>query len=157
MTGLSQAERDLKVATADLVRDLHGYEAAGSYVNRGKSQAHRWASIDDHEDFIPLRFVPELERRAPVPHVTRALARIAGGVFIRLPTVFEDDDTLPLQVCALVDQLGDVSEAVRAGLADGRSCAADAARIEGEAEQLIEKAVALREYARLLQGKGAAR
>jgi len=36
MSGLTRRERDLKIATADLVDELHGYEAAASYIDRSK-------------------------------------------------------------------------------------------------------------------------
>lgn len=150
---LTQRDRDLKVATGDLVQALHGLEATGSYIDRSSSTVQRWTSLDDHEAFMPLRFVPELERRAPAPLITMALARMAGGTFVRLPTVFADDDSLPLQVCALVHDMGAVSETVRTGQIDGRFCARDAAALEACADKLIEQAAAMRLYARVLQGK----
>lgn len=155
MSTFTQRDRDLKIATGDLVHALHGLEAAGSYIDRSSSTVQRWTSLDaqNEESFIPLRFVPELERRAPAPLITMALARMARGTFVRLPTVFADDDSLPLQVCALVDDLAGVSETVRTGQADGRFCAGDAAALERAADKLIEQAAAMKLYARVLQGK----
>lgn len=157
MSGLSRRERDLKIATADLVDELHGYEAAASYIDRSKSVVHRWASDQDSEKFIPLRFVPELERRAGRPIITIALAKMAGGVFIRLPEDFGDAAGLPMQVVGLVKEVGDVADALREGLADDEQLDADElARIERELDDLIDKAVQGRAQVRAMQGKPAA-
>ncbi|MAQ30902.1 MAG: hypothetical protein CL950_13240 [Erythrobacter sp.] len=157
MSGLTRRERDLKIATADLVDELHGYEAAASYIDRSKSVVHRWASDQDREKFLPLRFVPELERRAGRPFITIALAKMAGGVFIRLPEDFGDASGLPMQVVALVKEVGDVADALREGLADDdRLDHAELAKIERELDELIDKAAQGRAQVRAMQGKAAA-
>lgn len=154
MTGeMTRRERELKIATADLCEELHGYEAAASYIDRAKSTVHRWASAQSPDDFIPLRFIPELERRSRRPHITIALAKMAGGVFVRLPEIFDDRDMLPLQVCQLAHSLGDVSQAVVESLADGEVCRRDSKRIEAELDELIALAAQAREGLRLMRAE----
>lgn len=157
MSGLTRRERDLKIATADLVEELNGYEAAASYIDRSKTVVHRWASDQDCEKFVPLRFVPELERRAGRPVITIALAKMAGGVFIRLPEGFGNSSGLPMHVVELVKEVGDVADALREGLADDDELDnAELAKIERELDELIDKAVQGRAQVRAMQGKRAA-
>ncbi|MEH6722776.1 MAG: phage regulatory CII family protein [Qipengyuania sp.] len=158
MSGLSQRERELKLASADLFDDAVGkYELATEVVGLQKSQAHRCCSPNDDSSFFNLRHIAALERRAARPLVTIALARQAGGVFIRLPEDFGDASGLPMQVIALVKEVGDVADALRVGLADDdRLDTVELAKIERELDELIDKAAQGRAQVRAMQGKPAA-
>lgn len=158
MSALSIREREIKLASADLFDDAVGkFEAAPDLIGLHKSQAHRCCSTNDETNFFNLRHVAAMERRAPLPLVTIALARQAGGVFIRLPEDFGDTSGLPMQVVALVKEVGDVADALREGLADDDALdSGELARIEREMDELIDKAVQGRAQVRAMQGKPAA-
>jgi hypothetical protein len=158
MSGLSKRERELKLASADLFDDAVGkYELAGEAIGLQKSQAHRCCSPNDDSSFFNLRHIAAMERRAARPLVTMALARQAGGVFIRLPEDFGDASGLPMQVVGIVKEVGDVADALREGLADDdRLDRTELARIEREFDDLIDKTVQGRAQVRAMQGKPAA-
>ena len=154
MSGLSNRERELKNASSDLFDEAVGkYELAGDTIGLGKSQAQRCCSTSDESNFFNLRHVAAMERLAPRPLVTITLARMAGGVFIRLPEAFGDDSGLPMQVVSLVKEVGDVADALRAGMADGELDNDELARIERELDELIDRAVQGRAQVRAMQGK----
>lgn len=154
MTALTNRERELKLASADLFDDAVGkYEAAPHHIGLGHSQAHRCCSTNDETNFFNLRHVAAMERKVSQPLVTMVLARQAGGVFIRLPESFGDDTGLPMQVVGLVKEVGDVADALRAGMADGALIDSELSRIEREFDDLIDKAVQGRAQVRAMQGK----
>lgn len=150
---MSPRAREIKLATADLVDELHGLEAAAGLIGRGKSHLHRCTSVNDAESFLNLADAAELERRSTAKPVTRALCRLAGGVFLPLPEDFGDGSALPLQVMQLAQELGDVSAAVRSALENGVIDKGEAAETEREIDQLIDAAVRARATVRRLQGK----
>ena len=157
MSGLSNRERALKVASADLFDDAVGkYELASDVIPMGKTQAHRCCSQNDSTSFFNIGHVATLERGASRPHVTIALARLAGGVFIRLPEAFEDAEGLPMHVVDLVKEVGDCADRLRLGLADGALDERELAALEKEFDDVIEKAVQGRAQVRAMQGKQAA-
>ena len=158
MSGLSNRERELKAASADLFDDAVGkYELAPEVVSLHKSQAHRCCSSNDESNFFNLRHIAAMERRAAAPLVTIVLARQAGGGFIRLPEGFGNSSGLPMQVVELVKEVGDVADALREGLADDDELDnAELAKIERELDELIDKAVQGRAQVRAMQGKRAA-
>lgn len=149
--------RSLKVATADVVDMLHGYEAAASRIDRGKSHVHRCASMHDADTFLNLRDAVELQRFADRPLITMEMCRQAGGVFLQLPEAFGDDGQLPMHVVQITQELGDVSHSVCDALADGRVSMEEAAAIETQIDELIEVAVQARAHVRVLQGKNVVR
>ncbi|MEM9797487.1 MAG: hypothetical protein AAF919_13425 [Pseudomonadota bacterium] len=69
----------LKHHTEALVKDV-GVEAACSTTGKSKATLGRYYSLhDEHsERFIPVDTVAALERAASYPHVTAALAELAG-------------------------------------------------------------------------------
>jgi hypothetical protein len=146
--------RELKLATGELVHAVGGLEAAGSLVGLGKSQVHRCTSVNDRDNFLNAGDVAELERRSDRPFVTLALAKLAGGVFIRLPETFGDGEELARRVMELAAGLGEVSSGVADALADGIVQAREAAAIEPSLDEVIEKATEIRALLRVIQGKG---
>lgn len=145
--------RALKAASKDLLDDISVKEAVHLLGRAGDSQLYRCASRNDAHNFLDLRDVVELERRATRPYVTVELCRQAGGVFLPLPDDFGADEGLPVRVCALAGELGDVSRSVTAALADGEVDGSEAALIERELDQLLECAAATRALVRKMQGK----
>lgn len=136
--------RALKVATARLVKDAGGIEAAASLLGKGKSVVGRWVNVHDGEHFINLRDLRELEVHAPAPVVTAALSRLAGGVFVPLPHAPWGEDTLPMQVLTLAQELGDVSHKITDGLRDGALSPDEAQAALDELHQLDMASARLR-------------
>lgn len=149
--------REIKLASADLVRAVGGLEAAAGLAGLGKSQVHRCVSVNDDSSFFNVAVAGDLEQRSDRPFVTIALAKLAGGVFIRLPEPFDDGADLALRVIDLVQELGDVSARVREALADGVVRPPEARAIERELDQLIEKSTETRAIVRALQISAEAR
>jgi len=145
--------REIKLASGQLVHALGGIEAAGSLISVSKSQVHRCTSVNDSDNFLNAGDVAELELRAARPFVTAALAKLAGGVFVPLPEALEGGEDLAFRVMDLAVELGHVSERVRQALADQVVHPAEAAAIERELDELIEKAASTRSIVRAMQGK----
>lgn len=145
--------REIKLATGELVHAVGGIEAAAELIGKGKSQVHRCTSVNDDDSFLNARDLAELERRSAVPFMTRLLAKLAGGVFLKLPEDFGDAAELPSRVMELAEELGDVSARVREAVADGVVRPREAEAVERELDELIEKAVATRALVRGMQGK----
>lgn len=153
MTGAFDHDgRALKVASFRLVRAVGGEKVAAELIERSTSEVQRLADKNSGERYFTARQVATLEEQAPEPVVTQALCKLAGGVFLRLPTVFEDAAGLPMHVVALARELGDVSAKVTEVLADGVIRPAEAAEVERELDELIEKAVEARELVQRMQG-----
>lgn len=119
------------------------------HVTRIQSEAQlsRCASRNN-PDSITIRDAAAIESishgRAGHPHITRALARLAGGVFVPLPEADEAGDGLLASVVTLVEELGDVSQAIRAGLADNDFSRGDATLAIDQLDELDQASAALR-------------
>lgn len=145
--------RALKLATGEVVSACGGIEASASIINKGKSQVHRCTSINDADNFMGVRDVAQLEAYSGTQPVTRLLCKLAGGAFLQLPDpALCDDDTLPLQVIGLADELGDVSHAVRDALRDGEVNRAELKEIEQQLDELVDKAIETRAMVQVMLG-----
>lgn len=89
---------------------------------RSDSHAGSWATAH-HPAFPSIAQAYALDEVAVCmgkqPPIVSALARELGGVFLPLPQASGDDDALSSQVMTLAKELGDVSGAMAAALADG--------------------------------------
>lgn len=133
----------LKHASKALSHDVGGIEASAELVGKSKSVIGRDVCLND-EQFLNLRDAAELERHASEPFVTKAMARLAGGVFVQLPQIELDATGLREQVLAIAEELGDVSEVVRSALKDKEIKPKEAERIVSELSQLIDQAARTR-------------
>lgn len=133
----------LKHASKKLSHDVGGIEASAELVGKSKSVIGRDVCLND-DCFLNLRDAAELERHASEPFVTKAMARLAGGVFVQLPEAEIDASGLRDSLLAIAEELGDVSHAVREALHDKDVKPKEAARIAEELTELIDQAVRTR-------------
>ena len=144
--------KHLKNASADLSRDVGGIEASADLLDKSKSVVGR--NVNKNDDcFFNLFDAAELESHASEPFITKAMARLAGGVFIQLPESSLDSSGLREQVLAIAEELGDVSHAAREALKDSHVDAAEGDVIARELDQLIERAVQTRAMVQAMSGK----
>lgn len=108
----------IKRATELLVKSVGGIEPAAALLGKSASAVGRWTNKNDAEYSIPVAEMAELEANAPSALVTRALCRLAGGVFVPLPQAPGCDSALPLTVMELASELGQVSGKISEGLSD---------------------------------------
>lgn len=149
--------RMIKQATRDLVAQFDTQADAAHVLDVSQQHVSRMCDRNTATNVIGLSDMVRLEGAAEEPSLTKLLAKMAGGVFIRLPEDFGDASGLPMQVVALVKEVGDVADALREGLADDdRLDHAELAKIERELDELIDKAAQGRAQVRAMQGKAAA-
>lgn len=112
---LSSDEQVLAAATKKAVQAAGGLEICERETGLSDSHISRCCS-PNHRDSITIRDAVALEAighgEAGHPHILNAMARILGGVFIKLPEAVADDRTLQMSVIELTCELGDVSHAV---------------------------------------------
>lgn len=144
----------IKRASERLVKSVGGIEAAASILGKGHSTVGRWVNRNDADYSMPLADARELEANAPEPLITMALARLAGGVFFALPQAIGCDDALPAQVMLLVKELGDVSGAIGAALADGVVTPSEASAALEQLHELDTASAKLRAMLTALAEKG---
>ena len=119
----------LKVKARLLIERVGGLEAAASCTRIGKSQLANCQSA--HSDqYLPIDVVCRLEEIVGEPIVTKELARRAHYRMERL------DDGKPgdamKYVADVAKEMNDVLAAMATGMADGRLCADDMARLQRE-------------------------
>jgi hypothetical protein len=136
---MNPERNQLKRATEKLVKSLGGIEAAADILSKGVSTVGRWTTKHDRES-INLIDLHELEANADEPLVTMTLARLAGGVFVPLPSASIDGAGLREKVIAIAEELGDVSQRVREALADEVMKPREADAVERELDDLIARA-----------------
>lgn len=114
----------LKLATADMIKGVGGLEAAAGFCRVGKSVLGEAQSVSCPERFVAVDVVADLEPlardRAGWPHVTRALCRQMGGVFVLLPASEPAREDLIGSVGRVSKEAADVVQSVCAMLADGK-------------------------------------
>jgi len=137
-----QRERAIKIAARELVALLGGQEAAADIIGKSQSHVQRCCSVHDPDNFFNARDIGVMEDHAGEPLITATFAKQAGGVFLALPDpALCDDDTLPLMVVKIADELGDVSHALRDAVRDNRIDQAELAVIERQFDELVAAAV----------------
>ena len=146
--------RMLKIKFGELVGRIGGLEAAASFCRVGKSTLARYASIvqADAECFAPIDVVRDLEALAGEPIVTATLCAMADGVFVAIPNTPAGTGDLLAMMSALSGEFNDTTRVVCAGLADGKFCPVDAAKLERELDDVIRVAVGMRALARSIHG-----
>ena len=121
---LSPRLQSLKNATRALIRAYGGQEAAEAETGKSQTQLSRYGSVDS-DGFAPIDVVASLEAathgQPGHPHVTRWLARNAGGVFVTLPKAAADGGDWHQAMGAVAKESGDVIQRVCAALVDGVS------------------------------------
>ena len=99
-----------------------GVDGAGATAGRSRTTAGEWNNLA-HPAFPPLDCALALDEAAiaqgKAPQIVRAFARELGGVFVPLPDTLADPESLAGLVMELTGRLGDISEEMRAALADG--------------------------------------
>lgn len=151
---LTVTQQRLKVAARDLVGAAHGIEAAADILGKGKSTVARWQSINDEDYSMPIDAVAALEAvthgTIGAPQVTRELCRLAGGVFVPLPDSGGTDGELRQGVMHLSAELGDVAREIDRALGDGRVSPREESAIHRQIDELIAKAVELKQAVTLM-------
>jgi hypothetical protein len=134
-------ERKLKIAFGELVGLVGGLEAAACDCRVSKSTLARYASLSpaDAECFAPVDVVRALEAVAGQPTVTSALAIMADGAFMKLPSVARPAD-LFAALSDLSREASELTTAICAGFNDGKFCDLDAGKARGEVDDVIQRA-----------------
>lgn len=137
-----------------------GIDGAAATTGKGRSTCGNWnnRNMDDTPtlgDAFALDEVAVMQGQRPP--IACAFVSELGGVVIMLPDAPADTAELATMLLDCTRELGELADTSRKALADGVVDGMEPAAIEQEAEDLIERAVAVREYARKLQGKPAVR
>lgn len=146
---LTVRQQRLKAAAKDLVGAVGGIEAAADVLGKGKTTIGRWVNINDEDYSMPVEAVAALERvthgTPGHPQVTRELCRLAGGVFVPLPDGVASNGELRAGVMHLSSELGDVAREIDKALGDGKVCVREETAIHRQIDDLIAKAVELKQ------------
>lgn len=155
---MTPEQLDLKRATAETIKGVGGLEAAASFCRVGKSTLGDNQSVNHEDSFIALDVIADLEplarERSGWPHVTRALCRRMGGVFVRQPEVQASGADLLQLLGAHAQESADVSRAICEAVADGKVCATDARRIRVEVAQAMELLALVDAELSIIEGEG---
>lgn len=154
MSALGRLKRAVRAA----ISECGGIDGAQATVERvGRTQVGNWNALN-HPDLPMLHDAVAIDEIAVAdgkrPEIVSALARELGGVFLPLPRVESGETSLAMGVCELAKELGEVSAKVSDALADGKVDPREAADVEHEVNDLIERAVSLRAELQRLQGGG---
>lgn len=146
----------LKRAVRTAVSRCGGVDGAGATAHRSRSVAGDWANLNAPA-FPPADCALALDEACVAmgqrPEILSAMAGELGFVLLPLPDAGGGAETeIGMLVMAVADELGDVCARVREAMADREVKPAEAARIESEVEDLIQRAVQLKAHLRALQG-----
>lgn len=151
---MTPAQARLKSACKVAVQLCGGKEGAGATADRGPSVAGDWGNVN-HRAFPPADCALALDEACvamgKLPPILRAMAAELGFTLIALPSGNAAEGELGMLVMALAEELGDVSARLREALADGVVRPREAAAIDAEVGDLIDRAVQLRALLRALQ------
>lgn len=128
----------LKDHTEALVKDV-GVEAACAVTGKSKATLGRYYSHhDEHGDrFMPIDAVAQLEKAASYPHVTSALAELAGLRIARASNAATADDGHVTEDIALLSKrFATLMEAYALSIADGVITTNEARRMLSETLEL---------------------
>ncbi|WP_210357628.1 hypothetical protein [Sphingomonas beigongshangi] len=149
----------LKRATSDMVKGVGGVEAAAAFTRVGKTMLAEYGSVNRSECFAPIDVIADLEplarERSGWPHVTQALCRTMGGVFVALPDVPITGSDLFEKHAELAREACDVTGAICDGMKDGKWDPEDGAKLEKHCDDLLDVVIRMRALARFSQGKSA--
>lgn len=147
-------DRALKIAFGELLGRVGGLEAAAGLCRVGKSTLARYASLSpaDAECFAPVDVVRALEAVAGEAIVTTALATMADGTFVKLPSVARPTDLFGA-LAALSREVSDTTTAICAGFNDGKFCDVDAEKTLGEVDDVIARAAQMRALLLTIMGE----
>lgn len=145
VTPAAVRDRALKIAFGELLGLVGGLEAAAGLCRVGKSTLARYASLSpaDAECFAPVDVVRALEAVAGEAIVTTALATMADGTFVKLPSVAHPADLFGA-LAALSREVSDTTTAICAGFNDGKFCDVDAGKTLAEVDDVIARATQMR-------------
>lgn len=133
---------DLKLATQAMIKGVGGLEAAADYSRLGKSRLGECQSHNHQDSFAPIDVVATLEplarERSGWPHVTRALCRRMGGMFVERPDVRATGADLLQLLGKHAQESADVSRAICEAVADGKVEPKEARRVRAEVAQAME-------------------
>ena len=139
---MTPEQLDLKRATAETIKGVGGLEMAATFCRVGKSALSDNQSVNHPHSFIALDALADLEplarERSGWPHVTRALCRRMGGVFVPQPEVQTTGADLLQLLAGHAQEGADVARVICEAMADGKVCAADARKIKVEVAQAME-------------------
>jgi hypothetical protein len=144
--------KKLKQASRELTDSLGGIVASAEEIGKSKTVVGRNVNRNDEDFFFNLIDAARLEELAEKPFVTMAMARLAGGVFVALPETEVDATGLREKILTITEELGDVSAVTREALLDEKVKSCEADRIIKELDDLIERAVEMRESVAALGG-----
>lgn len=149
----------LKRATVDMVKGVGGLETAAPFTRIQKSKLAEYGSLNHPDRFAPIDVVADLEplarEREGWPHVTQALCRAMGGVFVALPDAPVTGADLFGKLALLSTEFSHVTHAVCEGMRDGKWEPHEGAELERQLDDVIDVAIRMRALARQSQGETA--
>lgn len=147
MSALALFERALKAASRELLAACGGSREASAIVGVRRQHLDDCANVNT-DLFLRAHEIGALEdvttTASQPPIVTTVLAKRQGYELVRLPEAAPCTGALIEQLLALATEHGQLSAALATALADGRCCAADAAKVLPEAEQMLSVGAAIR-------------
>lgn len=144
-----------KAATKALIKAAGGQEEAERFTGRSQSRLSSYG-LPNTDAFITIDNVRALEAVTHGlpghPHVTRWLAREAGGVFVTLPTAALADTDWHVEMAAVSKEVGDVIQRICLALADRTVTASEARSIRSEIKDAQEHLAMLDALAERAEG-----
>lgn len=146
-------QQELKTACRALVHAFGGQVAAAARLGTRQQRISDCVSRNT-ESFLRIDEIAIMEDETVGhpghPHVLATRARQLGYELVRTPTITATGKDLLVLFARQSKENSDLAQAIVETTADGIICAADAARIESECDDIIANAIAMRAEARLI-------
>lgn len=146
-------QQELKTACRALVHAFGGQLAAAARLGTRQQRISDCVSRNT-ESFLRIDEIAIMEDETVGhpghPHVLATRARQLGYELVRTPTITATGKDLLVLFAQQSKENSDLAQAIVETTADGIICAADAARIERECDDIIANAIAMRSEARLI-------
>lgn len=137
----------IKRAVREAIGACGGVDGAGMTAGRSRSVAGDWNNLN-HSAFPPLDCALALDEvavtRGDGTPILSALAAELGHVLYKLPEVQAGPSDLSTALIDACAEFGDISDAIRAALADAKVCATDSTRITKQIDEAMQSLVRLR-------------
>lgn len=132
----------LKAATHSLITKCKGLTKCAAISRVRRSTIGRYQLAAEHQYFMPIDVVADLERKSNDPIITRALARLSGHDLVRLPPATAKGP-ISSQLKKVFKESGELLVAGATALEDNKIDASEAPVVLKETEEALSSLVQL--------------
>ncbi len=147
----------IKAAFRRLLRDAGGQSEAAGATRVGQQALSRYGSPHHGTDHVPADVLMDLTMDADNSEVVRTLCRLAGGVFVPVPSARRDASCWPRQLGEMVRSGAEAAESICKALSDDGRISLEEIQdldIRSKLSVAIEALAVLDSHAQLVEAGG---